>query len=259
MQYHKPIIDNFSILGGEPISFGTFEIYQPTLDTIRKIGYQRYSQITNLLTISESDLLVFFDKEKITNFSSNPLEYLYEKSLQEPQFFFSLREGFLLYLKKDLFLDKNKKVFKIIVKQEVNGELFDSALIIDKELFYQIQEIIRKINFIESEQEDEIISDNEEMKKKFEASRKKLKLAKAKAKRKDRDDSKKIDFYLFVSALCVFSPSYNLFNVWDLTIYQFYIQFKMNQFKEDYESNVKIALSGMSKKKIDLQYWIKQI
>ena len=87
----------------------------------------------------------------------------------------------------------------------------------------------------EEEEDDEIITDDLEMKKKFEEARKKLKLAKAKAR------------------------GYTLFNVWDLTIYQLYDQFKRLQLKEDYETGTQMLLAGVDSKKVDLQYWIKKI
>ena len=88
-----------------------------------------------------------------------------------------------------------------------------------------------------------------------------LKLAKAKAKAekaaKERD--KGISFSDIVSSLCAYGIGYTLFNIWDLTIYQLYDQFKRCQMKEDYETGTQMLLAGVDSKKVDLQYWMKKI
>ena len=89
-------IDKVSILQGAPISFGSITIYQPTLKDINKIGYDQFARITNLLTISESDLLLMYHQEHIEEGETNPILWLYENCLKNPTFFLELQIGLSL-------------------------------------------------------------------------------------------------------------------------------------------------------------------
>lgn len=257
-------IERLKILQGEPVDFGPLKIYQPKLKEINEIGYLEYARITNLLTISESELLLFYHKEKIENGETNPFLYLFVQSLKSPIFFLELRMGFFTYLKEEVFLDVKNKGFKFLVETEKT--LPSGKIIKAKEFYYlnqnnfpDFQNIIRIINMSEEEEEDEIITDNLEMKKKFEEARKKLKLAKAKAKAEKGNQKNGISLSEVVSSLCAYGIGYTLFNVWELTIYQLYDQFKRCQMKEEYETGTQMLLAGVDSKKVDLQYWMKKI
>lgn len=253
-------------LKGLPIPFGEIKIYQSTLKDITMIGYSEYARLTNLLTITESDLLLIYNKEKIENGQTNPLLWLYENSLANPTFFLELQIGFFTYTKEEVFLDIENKGFKFAIKGEKqlpNGKTIavKDFFYLNQENFSEFQSIIRLINFSEEEEDDEIVTDNLEMKKKFEEARKKLKLAKAKAKAEQaaKNKGKGIELPDIISSLCAYGMGYTLFNVWDLTIYQLYDQFKRLQLKEDYETGTQMLLAGVDSKKVDLQYWIKKI
>ena len=87
-------IDKVSILQGAPVSFGSITIYQPTLKDINKISYDQFARITNLLTISESDLLLMYHQEHIEEGETNPILWLYENCLKNPTFFLELQRYF---------------------------------------------------------------------------------------------------------------------------------------------------------------------
>ena len=259
-------IERLDLLQGHPVNFNNLIIYQPNLNEINAIGYSNYARLTNLLTLSEGDLIFFFNKEKIKDGQTSPILYLYEQSLINPTFFLELRMAFFTYLKEETFLDSKNKGFKFLIKNTKilpNGKKVKTQefFFLNQSNFYEFQKIICTINMMEEEEDDEIITDNLEMKKKFEEARKKLKLAKAKAKAekaaKERD--KGISFSDIVSSLCAYGIGYTLFNIWDLTIYQLYDQFKRCQMKEDYETGTQMLLAGVDSKKVDLQYWMKKI
>lgn len=259
-------IDRTSILAGNSVNFGPITIYQPTLKDINKIGYDQFARITNLLTISESDLLLMYHQEHIEEGETNPILWLYENCLKNPTFFLELQIGFLTYIKEEVFLDTENKGFKFLVDGEKilpGGKIVKAQefFFLNKTNFPEFQSIIRLLNMSEEEEDDEIITDDLEMKKKFEEARKKLKLAKAKARAEQaaKHRGKEITLPDIVSSLCAYGVGYTLFNVWDLTIYQLYDQFKRLQLKEDYETGTQMLLAGVDSKKVDLQYWIKKI
>ena len=258
-------IDRTSILAGNPVDFGLLTIYQPSLKDINKIGYDQFARITNLLTISESDLLLLYNKEHIENGETNPILWLYDNCLKNPTFFLELQIGFLTYIKEEVFLDTDNKGFKFLVDGE---KVLPGGKVIKTQQFFSLttknfsefQSIVRLLNMSE-EEDDEIITDDLEMKRKFEEARKKLKLAKAKARAEQaaKHRGKEITLPDIVSSLCAYGVGYTLFNVWDLTIYQLYDQFKRLQLKENYETGTQMLLAGVDSKKVDLQYWIKKI
>lgn len=257
-------IDPLVLMSGDPIDFGPLKIHQLTLKEIKQIGYRSFSRFTNLLTIDESQLLLFYEKEKISDGTTIPILYLYEQSIKNPTVFLEIKIGFFTYLKEEVFLDTEKKCFKFLVPAEKklpNGEILKTKdfFFLDQTNFSQFQNIIRLINMDLEEEDDEIITDDLEMKEKFEKARRKLKLAKAKEKAKKAENGQQISVLEIISSLCAFGIGYNLFNIWDLTIYQLYDQFKRCQMKEDYNVGIKLISAGANSKEINLEHWIRKI
>ena len=263
------LLDNLertNLLAGLPVHFNSLTIYQPTLKDINVIGHNRFSRYVNLLTISESDLLFMYHKNKIENGISTPILWLYQNSILENSFFLELKMAFFTYLKKEVILDPFRKGFKIPITQEDIPTIFKSKdktqkyFFLTESNFSDFQSIIRALNMMEKEEDDEIVTDNLEMKKKFEEARKRLKLAKAKerAEKSAKNNGKEIEFADIVSSLCAYGVGYTIFNVRDLTLYQLYDQFNRLQAKSNYEMGTQMILAGADKKKIDLQYWIKK-
>lgn len=251
-------MDNYSTfdyLSNEPLDFYGLKIYKPTLKDIDKMTISRYNRITSLIAISEMDLRDLTEElgMNVNDFENsyfNPYNYIILQS-QNKLFFLELRLAFVTYIKKDI-----KIVGGNIQCALDNKEIFTFT----KENFSEFQKIIRKINFIPDDEEfPEIISDNEVMKKKFEEKRKLLMETKRKERKKTAKSENSVGFGEVVSSLCGYNMGYNLINIWDLTIYQVYEQFKRGRLKESYESDVSAILAGADSHKIDLVYWIKKI
>lgn len=261
-------IDKLLLLAGDPIPFGPLFVYQPILKDIKNLGYIIFNRITNLLTITDIELELYYEKNKENFKTTDPLEYLFLKSLEDPMFFLELRIGFFTYLKEEVFLDLENKTFKFLISEPEKSNLKVNKLIKDKwffslkkEDFSKLQNIIKIINKIEDEEEPEIITDNLEMKKKFQEARRKLRLAKEKERllKAQKNEGIKISIPEIISSVCILGTGYTLTNIWDLTIYQLYDQWRRCQMKEDYGIGIDMLLAGASKKDVNLQYWMKEI
>lgn len=86
--------------------------------------------------------------------------------------------------------------------------------------------------------------------------RNKEEVARIKAKSGSKDS---IEVYELISSFCACSPSYNLFNVWSLSYYQFFDQLKRIQLKEEYEYSLEQILAGVDPKKLDIRHWTSSI
>lgn len=87
--------------------------------------------------------------------------------------------------------------------------------------------------------------------------RNKEEVARIKAKQNKGNGSTEI--YELIASIASRSPSYNLFNVWQLTYYQFFDQFKRTQLDEEYRYSLEQILAGVDPKKLEIRHWSSSI
>lgn len=81
----------------------------------------------------------------------------------------------------------------------------------------------------------------------------------ARIKAKNQKTEASTDVYELVASVAANSPSYNLFNIWDLNYYQFFDHFKRIQLKEEYQYSLEQILAGVDPKKLDIRHWSSSI
>lgn len=260
-------INRLDLLAGEPIKFLDLDIHSPSLRDIRSITHERFNRLTGILTLTETDLIAFYEQSKLPKGETNPLRYIVETA-SHPQglvFFLELQMAFFTYIKNEVVIDKeNKQLLVWLPEKDVNGKLTGERIkvVLDQTTFPQFQEVINAVSFTINEEEEPLPDfgpGNERLTNKFKEARARLNAAKARERQEAMERGDLMTFPDIVSSLCGFGTGYTLFNVWDLTIYQLYDQFKRNQAKEDYESSVQMLLAGADKKKVELRYWMKDI
>lgn len=259
-------INDFDLLSFEPINFHGLLIYKPTLADISKMGKENFDGITNLLCIQEKNLKKQFLNLFPENFIDgqdaelyNPYNFFIRQSknneLGGDLIFLKLQLAFFTYIQRQIQISNGNIVALARTKEEQD-------FVFSQETFEDFQHIIRLINCldIQEEEEPEIQTDNLTMKQKFEEKRKLLKQAKAKEKEKNAENGieKGLTLEQVISYVCAFPSSYNMTNVWNLTIYQLFDQFQKLQAKENYDHKIILLSSGMmDAKKLDVKYWIK--
>lgn len=216
----------------------------PTLRDIRKIGFQTYHSYMPYLVMDFSTLL------EATGLSDH-----YNKSTieEKSQFtFFNIviscqdllnaySHILSLFILEHVSYHKKKAVFQIwsTADNTFLGEINDSN-------FLDVITCMAKVNFLQ-------IEDTKIQYKSKRAEKIALKIAKEKAKLKAvNKNSKSLDLPSMISKYCADNKcGINILNVWDMTIYQFYDQFKQHSILRQIDLQDKIYANSASFKEID--------
>ena len=246
-------MDNYSkleLLSPDPLDFNGLLIYKPTLKEIRELGYSQYNRATSILTMSILDIAKFYEQQRIGGDVPSPLSFLISSAISNPINFLEVQLAFFTYLKRPVEISENF----ISVKDGTK----DGDFILDENNFNDFQETLLLINKMDDVEEERVInSPNERLKQKFIKARLKLREAKRLQREKDAQKGNGITLPDIISSLCVYGIGYDIFNVWDLTIYQIYEIFEKVQAKDEYEHNYSALLAGADSKKIKLKNWMK--
>lgn len=213
-------------------------------------GYKKYDIYLRLFTMSSEDFadsigarekydtLSFEDQQRMT-----PLFFLTEN----PEFRRLFIEALDFFMAESPRFDPlTKTIFFIDDAGEKTG-------VLDSGGFYSLSAIIRASACIEQEDKPPKKFRNEATRKRYlqlQAGRKKLK----KASQNNSD----LDLSNVISAVCARHPSYNLLNIWDMTIYQLYDTFaRMNvNFQVDVSS---LRWAAWGKDPFDMTLWYKSL
>ena len=233
------------LLSGLPIKHKDVGIiYQPKLEYLisENIDYinliQPFIVIKKLVNKTQNKYLdlieQFYQISKIEQISDSSVKYLYEKIINSMK---------ILYRCDDINFVSVGEIKGILIKQEesyliTNDNMDEFLNIIFKMFCIDINKVL--------EEDDTELSDIE---KYILAKRKEYK---SKLKKKKKKDA--ISLMVTYITHCDGSR-YNLYNVWDLTIYQLNHTFETFKKKEKYDVNVRVQLTGMSKEN-KIEYWI---
>lgn len=195
----------FTLLRGKPIFIENIGyLHQITLGELEAVGEDTYNKYLMILTMDKNSLEVTIE-EDIDNLSLvcwyclNDLNFR-KTFLEALEFFFKKQAGF----------DEESFLFYLI---EEDGDV----RIFNAEIYKEVQDIIRIANWVNKKEEEEYNPANEQARKIIEM---------IKQNKKNKPQPKPIiDLYSMVSGLAWKSNDANIFNVWDLTIYQLYDAF----------------------------------
>lgn len=206
-----------TMIGGMPIELNSgIKVYQPRLSAIRDIGYTTYNSYVSLFMMSTQTLL------DTLGIPANP-ELLQMNPIRLILMLPGLSNTLIDAL--SFFLDNT-------IVQDENGELIsEDGSIIQQEALYDIRSAIAKICCIESEESDEPVHGNAKamaIYQKIQEGRKK----KQHTKKKNTHD---MEIDNLISAVSARSATYNLLNIWDLTVWQLYDQFARMNINDQYD------------------------
>lgn len=238
------------LFGGMPIKADGFgDIFPLKVREIIDFGYSEYMRCLNLITLELSDLVkdpsILEDDEIsaidfLIAFGGEEIEKMLEKSLT-------------LFLGGEVVIDKNN--LQIFVKRNE-----ETVLIVNRNNYHHIQEVIKWQNYINNFEEKSIEDFNpaDDETRKFKEKMEKLKKEREKAKKKkeeksEREEGNDIDFFDIVDSISTKSNSINELNVLDLTVYQVYRKFKRMQIIDQYDISIKSILAGA--KDVKITHW----
>ena len=210
-------ITDFDLISGRDVFLeGIGTIHQPLLQDIREMGFETYNRhlsiiatdmhaLASLFAIPEEEIpeeLVPFD---IFSISPKAMELLLD----------SLRPFMADKLE---FSEKHKAIVTISIANSKS-----SLGKIDRENFHIVKNAILKISGIAVREEADAKPKNEKAKKIFEQ------LAKGRAKmaasRQSKKENERSSLWNIIGAVAACSMTYNLTNIWQLTVAQLYDQF----------------------------------
>ena len=244
-------LTGFDLISGADIFYNNITIRQPTLGMIRdKIGSDLYYSYLNIIVLNKETLL---DAEELqinyNQISKEDIDSLsiFNLILIQPVLRELLMEALSFFICENIVFDSTHFCY-LVLDDEDNCVDF-----INDENYQPIQTAIKKINCIDSE---------DDTPKKFKGKKAKKIFERCQSGSKAFNQTKKVDKNMsldnIISSVCIQHNSYNLLNIWDLTIYQLYDQFARLNIKNQVDiSSLKWAAWGTEP--FDFSIWYKNI
>ena len=236
-------------LKGSPIFIEDIcAVFPPTVGAIVDEGYENFQKYVSVLTATKPNTQYDKDKE---------LKDLMKKFLLmanlDPQIHTLLKKGFRFFTHEDA-------LFSLEPAQIVIGPIAEKH-ILSEDKFYYFQRLIRRMCFLETEEDEIIIYDDDpEITKRLKLQqrdrREKLRRAKAKEAKKNGTDLKFSDL---IGSITLNDCGLNIINVWDVSYYAFHDQLKRMGWRDQFNINQRAALAGAKIEKSQLKHWMRSI
>ena len=251
-----------SFIRGKPYKINKTSIYLPTLSQIYEKGLDVYFEYLYVLIMDFDKIRGNDELNKETYYTDYELFILL---LLSDQNFLNTALKALEYFTKDRFIFTETAIGSIRRKtsdgelhyasEQVDGELvlYD---VLTPDLWLKIREALSLAHWVPvPEERGPLKGKAAEIADKLR--RNKEEVARLKAKKNKGQPSTEI--YELIASVCAHSTQYNLFNIWELSYYQFFDQFKRLQLDEEYEFSLKQILAGVDPKKLKLLHWTSSI
>lgn len=242
-------------LKGSPIFIEDIcAVFPPTVGAIVDEGYENFQKYVSVLTATKPNTQYDKDKElkdlmkKLSDF-----QYILLMANLDPQIHTLLKKGFRFFTHEDA-------VFSLEPAQIVIGPIAEKH-ILSEDKFYYFQRLIRRMCFLETEEDEIIIYDDDpEITKRLKLQqrdrREKLRRAKAKEAKKNGTDLKFSDL---IGSITLNDCGLNIINVWDISYYAFHDQLKRMGWRDQFNINQRAALAGAKIEKSQLKHWMRSI
>ena len=240
---------------GTPILFEKIcYIYPATIGEIVDEGYSNFEQYLNILITEKPSESKDIDPElakmleSLTDFQFLLLMTQMDLYTQE-----ILTKAFKFFTHEDV-------VFSFNPAQIILGSVEEGHLLTEDK-FYDFQRIIKKMYFLESEEEEIIIYKDDspatkKIKMQMRKNREKVRRANSKKTTQERSNLKFSDL---IGSITINDCGLNMANIWNITYYAFHDQLKRMGWRDQFNINNRAALAGAKLKKSQLKHWIRSI
>ena len=228
-------------------------VYSVTLGEIVDIGYEKFQQYLNILTTTKpTDTKGDKELKKMLE-SLSDFQYFLLIVTMDPQVNTLVKTAFQFFTRSTIAVTLDPP--QILV-----GPL-EEKHILDEQHFYDFQQLLRRMYFLEQEGEEIIISDDDDpitkhIKMQMRANREKVRRAKAAQAAKEKSDMKLSDL---IGSMTLNDTGLNIINIWDITYYAFHDQLKRMGWRDQFNINQKAALAGAKINKSQLKHWMRSI
>jgi hypothetical protein len=210
---------DLKLLRGLPIEVYRFgKIHPLKLDEISKIGELKYNQYLSSIIFNQETLKI--EGKKLSKF-----ETLMVCSLSDETFRNVIIHALHILFKEEIHLHQGGFFYL--------GDI-NHQRIITPEIYEEIVRLVKQQNFIKDnkEEEEQFNPHDEKAAKLIE----KLKHFRQKVKEKNAEEG--LNLSDIISIVATYSGNLNMFNVWDLTVYQLYTIYIRLMMKENYETQI---------------------
>ena len=247
--------DTLKFQKGTPILFDDIcAIYPVTLGTIVDEGYDNFQKYLSILTSNKPTTKHDNDDELSQLMDSlTDFQYILLIAQLDPDINTLLKNAFRFFTHEEV-------IFLLDPAQIVLGPI-DEKHIMNERSFYDFQQILRRMYFLEVEGEEIIIYEDDlpqtkQLKLKMRENREKVRRAKAKQNSQNGSDLKMSDL---IGSMTINNCGLNILNIWDITYYAFYDQLKRMGWRDQFNINQKAALAGAKINKSQLKHWMRSI
>lgn len=229
-------------------------IFPPSIGQIVDEGYENFQKYVGVLTATKPNTNYDKDKElKDLMKQLSDFQYIILMANLDPQIHTLLKRGFKFFTHEDA-------VFILDPAQIIIGPASEKHILTESE-FYDFQHIIRRLCFLESEEDEIIIYDDDpEITKRLKLQqrdrREKLRRAKAKDAKKNGSDLKFSDL---IGSITLNDCGLNIINIWNVSYYAFHDQLKRMGWRDQFNINQRAALAGAKIEKSQLKHWMRSI
>lgn len=257
--------DYFDMLSGEPIFLqGVGHIKSPLLRDIcpaSGIGYRQYNLYINFLSWDKEHLLKYDQIMKYRGASKLNREQLevfdIATLLKQTR---ELYRGVLsFFIVEDIVWDEANRRFAVCINEHDEDGTNRQIAVgeINRNNFDSVRKIILQSNFIGLDKDEEPVRHSSEKSKELWEKAQKYLEEQAKSSG-DKEDKPEYHISNIVSKLCAAHPSYNLLNIFDLTIFQLYDSFFQFGYLRSSDLNERI-FSNHGGDKFKFEDWLKPI
>lgn len=230
-------------------------VYPATLGEIVDLGYDTFQRYLSVITATKPiDLGKKPDKElkdllnDLTDF-----QFVLFMASVDPTTNADLKNSFQFFTHETITVSLDPP--QIFVGPLTERRVFT------ENTFYDLQQLIRRMYFLEVEGEELIIYADDlpvvkQMKMKMRKGREEVRRAKARENEKKGTDMKMSDL---IGSMCLNDCNLNMVNIWDLTYYSFHDQLKRMGWRDQFNINQKAALAGAKINKSQLKHWMRSI
>ena len=228
-------------------------VYPATLGEIVDFGYSNFQECLSIITAGKpaeiaGNAEVQAIIEKLTDF-----EYLLMMTHLDKKSNQMLKQAFQFFIHDTV-------TFSMDPAQIIVGPL-EQKHILTEEKFYDLQELIRRMYFLEEEGESITINKNDSeivkrLKMQAKRNREKLRRAKAKQAQQSHTDLKLSDL---IGSITINNCGLNMDNIWNITYYAFHDQLRRMGWRDQFDTNSRAALAGAKLKKNQLKHWMRSI
>lgn len=229
-------------------------LISPKVGDVVDIGYTNFCKYVQILTM---DKPILKEESEISTLLDNlsTFQYFLIMCQTEVDIGNMAKQGFKFFTGEDV-------IFSLEPPGIVFGEVGEKR-IMDEALFHDFRHFLKRMCFIEVEEKEIIIYEDDTdavkaLKKRMMRNREQLARAKAK-KHEQENGGNDLEFSDLIASVPFGECNLNMQNIWDITYYSLRDQLKRMGWHEAFDINQRAALAGAKIKKSDLQHWIKSI